>query len=130
AGSRSVAKVSRRLMESATTTSEKRAAAQLMSLWSAFYTTAPSDGRNFIAVESAAPGKALPPGKVLAVLAATRSGAAAETVLRTLDITGGDPSKLDAADLAILVDALRRIGAEDAARVLAVEATGYWKTQK
>ena len=64
------------------------------------------------------------------MLAATRSGAAAETVLRTLDITGGDPSKLDAADLAILVDALRRIGAEDAARVLAVEATGYWKTQK
>ncbi|MCA8901228.1 MAG: hypothetical protein KDA53_08245 [Hyphomonas sp.] len=127
---RSVNEVARRLMETAKTPAEKRAAARLMSLWSAFYSTAPSDGRAYIVEHSAKPGKAQAPERAIAILAATRSGTASEAVMATLDMTGGDPSKLETPDLIILIEALRRIGAEDAARVLALEATGYWKPRK
>ena len=42
-------------------------------------------------------------------------------------MTKGDPTALDNASLVLLLNALERIGAEDAAREMALEAAGYWK---
>jgi hypothetical protein len=62
-----------------------------------------------------------------ALEAAARSGAIGETALLVLSQTKGEPSKLAAADLAVLLRTLRTIGAEDIAADLALEASEFWK---
>ena len=52
---------------------------------------------------------------------------AAEVVLRTVSLTNGDASELGLADITLILAALQDVGADDAARLLALEATGYWK---
>ena len=83
-----------------------------------------------MASDSEAPGKATQPGAVLAILANAEAGAAGEAILATIALVNGDPSKLDAVDLALVGRALNAMGAKDAASALALEATGYWKAAK
>ncbi|MFH1517414.1 MAG: hypothetical protein ABIH17_05960, partial [Pseudomonadota bacterium] len=83
-----------------------------------------------MATDSEAPGKTVKPGHILAILAAADAGAAGEVILGSVALTHGDPSKLDAADLALIGMALQKIGAGDAAAALALEATGYWRAGK
>jgi len=70
--------------------------------------------------------KAIAPEKAAAIAAAGKAGAAGEVVLAIVEATNGDPSKLDPHTLGTFFDALTAIGLEDAARQLAIEATGYW----
>ena len=57
----------------------------------------------------------------------SEADAAGEVILSTVGMTKGDPTALDDASLLLLLKALQRIGAEDAAREMALESTGYWK---
>ena len=125
-----IAGTARTLMTVAETSAQKHAAARILALWAAAGTAPPSDARAFMTAESEPVPKSATAGKALGALAAARSGTAVEVVLTTLALTNGDPSKLDLASLTLLLGALQDVGAEDAARRLAVESTGYWKAQK
>ena len=117
----------RTLIASAQTEAQEQEAARMLALWTMAGTPPPSDARYFLSAVLEAQGPPRPPGAALAVLAAARSGTAAEVVLSSLALTDGDPSALGTTDLALVLEALQDIGADDAARALALEATGYWK---
>jgi hypothetical protein len=102
-------------------------AARMFALWAAAGAAPPSEARTFLSLESPVDDASSAPGDAIAVWAAARSGTAAEVVLRTVSLTNGDPSGLGLTDLSLLFAALQDIGADDAARLLALEATGYWK---
>jgi hypothetical protein len=116
------------LMDAARTEEEMQEAARMFALWTAAGTAPPSDARAFLSSESPTDDSSTAPGDAIAVWAATRSGTAAEVVLRALILTNGDPSELGLTDLTLVLGALQDIGAKDAARLLALEATGYWKS--
>lgn len=116
------------LMDAARTEEEMQEAARMFALWTAAGTAPPSDARAFLSSESPTDDSSTAPGDAIAVWAATRSGTAAEVVLRALTLTNGDPSELGLTDLTLVLGALQDIGAKDAARLLALEATGYWKS--
>jgi hypothetical protein len=118
----------RMLMDAARSEGEMQEAARMFALWAAAGTPPPSDARAFLSAESPMDDSASAPGDTIAVLAASRSGTAAEVILRALILTNGDPSELGLVDLSLVLNALQSIGAEDAARLLALEATGYWKS--
>ena len=64
---------------------------------------------------------------LLRILGAAEADAAGEVILSTVGMTKGDPTAPDNASLVLLLNALERIGAKDAAREMALEAAGYWK---
>ncbi|WP_375208364.1 hypothetical protein [Hyphomonas jannaschiana] len=103
------------------------AAARIFALWTAAGTAPPSEARTFLSLESPVSDASSAPGDAIAVWAAARSGTAAEVVLRTVSLTNGDASELGLADITLILAALQDVGADDAARLLALEATGYWK---
>lgn len=119
-----------RLVSEAATKNDRKAAARLFALWTMAGTAPPPTARALMATDSEAPGKAIKPGEILAILAAADAGAAGEVILGTVALTRGDPSELDAADLALIGKALHKIGAGDAAASLALEASGYWRAGK
>lgn len=128
ASSSAIAETAQTLMAAAQTEAEKQEAARMFALWTAAGTAPPSDARTYMADNSAEADSLVPPGEALSVLAAARSGTASEVILKTVGLTNGDPSWLSLADLSLLLAALEDIGAEDAARSLALEASGYWKS--
>ena len=104
----------------------RAASARLLTLWSAFDISLQPEARAFLAMQND-PAANLPAYQMRAILAAAEAGAASEVVLSILKLTDGDPYKLHPADTAMLCEALQLIGQEDAARLLALEATGYWR---
>jgi hypothetical protein len=120
--------VTTRLIEAAQGQNRKRAAAKLFSLWTAFGIAPPAEARAFMNAQTGSGEQRLNSWNVMAVRAAAEADAAGEVVLQILGFTKGDPTSLEVTDLAVLIAALREIGADDAARVLALEGTGYWKS--
>lgn len=114
------------LLETADQDDTRAASARILTLWSAFDAPLHSDARAFLATQND-PAANLPAYQMRAILAAAEAGAASEVVLGILKLTDGDPYKLHPADTAMLCEALKLIGQEDAARLLALEATGYWR---
>ena len=123
----SIEVVTTRLIEAAEGQNRQRAAAKLFSLWTSFGIAPPSEARAIMNGQTSVAGQRLNPWNVMAVRAAAEADAAGEVVLQILGFTRGDPTQLDVTDLAVLIAALREIGADDAARILALEGTGYWK---
>lgn len=119
-----------RLVEEAKSKKQKRAATRLMALWTAVGIATPAEARRLMMTEGEAAFGSTRPAALLALLSAAESGAAGEVILSTVGMTNGDPTKLDPADLTIIILALKRIDAEDEARQLALEATGYWKASE
>ena len=115
------------LITAAQVEGKAEAAARIFALWTAAGTAPPSEARTFLSLESPVDDASSAPGDAIAVWAAARSGTAAEVVLRTVSLTNGDASELGLADITLILAALEDIGAGDAARLLALEATGYWK---
>nr|WP_321439501.1 hypothetical protein [uncultured Hyphomonas sp.] len=115
------------LIAAAQVEGKTEAAARIFALWTAAGTAPPSEARTFLSLESPVNEASSAPGDAIAVWAAARSGTAAEVVLRTVSLTNGDASELGLADITLILAALEDIGAGDAARQLALEATGYWK---
>ena len=127
AGKSAIKAAADQLIAAAENEDKTEAAARMFTLWTAAGTAPPSEARTFLSVESPTDQSSSAPGDAIAVWAAARSGTAAEVVLRTVSLTNGDPSDIGLADITLILAALEDIGAEDAARQLALEATGYWK---
>ena len=70
------------------------------------------------------------PWRLIALRAAAEAGAAGEVVISALGLTGGDPSSLSPRDALDTIEALKDMALSDAARDLALEATGYWKSER
>lgn len=123
----SVVAVGQRLVTNATDEAQKNRAARIFTLWTGFGISPPPEARAlmFKADEPEIP--AIPSSQVLAVKAAADADAAGEAILSLLGYTKGDPTKVRAADMAVFLEALGQIGARSEARVLALEAAGYWK---
>lgn len=122
------ADVASRLAEHSEAPHQRARAVQLLSMCAALDIAPPADARALIAAEAEREGaRRTDAWTMVAIRAAAEADAAGEAVLKTLTLTEGDPSGLHPADLIAIIDALRAIGAEDLARPLALEATGYWK---
>lgn len=117
--------VQTRLISSAQSGVQKREAAKLLTLWQGFDLALGPEARALVA-EHGDGGTRASPGGLSAIEAAAQSGAIGETVLRVLAETNGAPDKMAARDMASLISALRRVGAEDVAEALAIEAAGLW----
>ncbi|MEO1306108.1 MAG: hypothetical protein AAFV37_14135, partial [Pseudomonadota bacterium] len=83
-------------------------------------------GRDFI-VQVSDQGDRIAQGQVIGMKAAMLANAIAETGLMVLVTTNGDVGRLAASDYAALLETLIALGAEDIARQLAVESSGFWK---
>jgi len=127
AGKADIAAAADKLIAAAESEDKAEAAARMFALWAAAGTAPPSEARTFLSTHSPVDDSSSAPGDAIAVWAAARSGTAAEVVLRTVSLTNGDASELGLADITLILAALEDIGAEDAARLMALEATGYWK---
>lgn len=120
------------LIEAAKTNKQKAAASRVLILSHAMGVVLPVEARTFLA-RSPAPRaqnarQGISPHLRASISAAAKDGAAAEVILRALALIKGDAYKLSSADAASLVTALRDLGQHDAARLLALEATGYWRS--
>lgn len=118
--------IQKRLIETAKPPRFKREAAQILTLWTGFGHPLSQESRALLTAERSR-GKRIDPYTLLAIDAASRSGAIGETALMILDVIDGEPEALNPADTAALITALRRIDAEDVASALALEATAFWK---
>lgn len=105
--------------------SARAAALDLFAVWAGFDVSLPVEARQ--ALVQQAPASQSRAGSALVGLeAASRSGAHGEAILVLLGLTGGDPSALDPAALQAVIGVLRRLGADEDARALALEVGGFW----
>lgn len=118
------------LIETAQTPTERAKAARLFALWAARHVAPPAAARSMMAEASREPGVRGDEWRMLAIRAAAEADAAGEVVVSTLALTRGNPTELAAPDTTVILDALAGIGAEDAAEVLALEASGYWQAPR
>lgn len=116
-----------RLAKLADSDTQKQSAARLFTLWTALGIAPPAEARRLVANVTGRDARPDVMPQLLGVLAAAEADAAGEVILSAVGMTQGDPTGLDDVSLLLLLQALQRIGAEDAARQLALEATGYWK---
>ncbi|HAE93835.1 MULTISPECIES: hypothetical protein [Hyphomonas] len=116
-----------RLAAQAETDAQKRSAVRLFALWTAMGIAPPADARRMVVEAPDSDTSAAITPHLLRILGAAEADAAGEVILSTVGMTKGDPTALDNASLVLLLNALERIGAEDAAREMALEAAGYWK---
>lgn len=109
------------LIEAAKSDRQKRDAAKLLMLWQGFDLRLMSEARTLM-TEYGDQGDPLSAGQLSAIEAAAREQAIGEAALRILATTNRSPDKISPRDMAALVSALRRLGADDIARIIAVEA--------
>ncbi|MEO1474937.1 MAG: hypothetical protein AAFS13_01030 [Pseudomonadota bacterium] len=118
-----------KLVERADTPKKREAMRRLLVLWSAFDIPLGPGARAALTADPSEDGDPVFPMLLRAINAAANDGAAAELILHTLKLTAGDPSNVRSSDMAQILEALRVIGAEEAARQLALESTGFWKRE-
>lgn len=117
------------LIEAAETENQIEDAVRLMTLWTALDIPPPAAAREtLLARDGDFEGAAA--WRLIALRAAAEAGAAGEVVVSALGLTDGDPSRLSPRDALDTVEALKDIALDDAARRLALEATGYWKAAR
>ncbi len=121
------APVSDAMTAAADTTGKERAAAQLLAAWTAQDIAASAEARALIG-KLEPPARAVNEWRLLSIGAAAEADAAGEVVLGVIGLTNGDPTQLAPLDLVLLIEALQDINAADAARQIALESTGYWKS--
>lgn len=121
--------IAKAMIEAAKTTKQKEAAARLFTLWDAMDIALPAQARAMLASAAGqrASGGAVPPLVLVSIGAAAKAGAGAEVILQLIKLTKGDAYGLDPVDARALVGALGLLGQKEAARMLALEATGYWR---
>lgn len=86
-------------------------------------------GRDFV-VQVSDRGDRIAQGQVIGMKAAILANAIAETGLTVLVTTNGEVGRLAASDYASMLETLIALGAEDIARELAIEASGFWKVER
>lgn len=114
-----------RLISTAERNSQRQDAAKILTLWQGFGLSLGPEGRALVASHGGG-GQRADLGAMTAIEASAQSGAIGETVMRVLSVTDRSPQQLAMRDVAVLVKALRQVGAEDAAQALAIEAMALW----
>lgn len=126
----SMAMIAEALLVNGKSLKQKQANMRLFMLWQAAGLQVPPQARAFLAEPAGLTDdyKQKPASEALkaSILAAADAGAGAETLLRLLAIVKGDAYRLPVQDVTALIKALRSLGQRDAARALALEASGYW----
>ncbi|MEM1105428.1 MAG: hypothetical protein AAGH87_03485 [Pseudomonadota bacterium] len=120
-------RIAETLVESAESETQQDSAARLFALWTSRGVAPPPTARALMAAREPETGVRGDEWRMLSIRAAAQAGAAGEVVVSTLGLTLGDPTGLAAPDLLAILDSLSQIGAGDAADLLALEASGYWK---
>lgn len=117
------------LISAADQPAKRSAMRRLFVLWSALDLPLGPEARGALTSDPTEDGEPVFPMLLRAMNGAATDGAGAELILQTLKLTSGDPSNVRSADMAQILEALIEIGAEDAARQLALESTGFWKRE-
>lgn len=117
--------VESRLILAATSSQREDRVARVFTLWTGLGLPLSPIARDFVVLVSDR-GDRVSQGQLTGLKAAQLSGAVGEAVLMILAITNGDAERLAASDLAVLLTTLIALEAEDIARELALEASGYW----
>ncbi|MEO1028192.1 MAG: hypothetical protein AAFX02_03950 [Pseudomonadota bacterium] len=115
------------LLETTDNDAKQAAAVRLFTLLAGRNITLPPEARAFLVEHGEGIGSDST-SRISAILAAAQADAAGEAILNLLKVTDGDPSKVGAKDLIIILQALDRLGLNDTSNELALEATGFWKT--
>ncbi|MEM1149993.1 MAG: hypothetical protein AAGI03_05485 [Pseudomonadota bacterium] len=116
------------LVMSAETPEQKAQTARVFALWTVLGVAPPPAARALMATAEEETGVRGDEWRMMAIRAAAEANAAGEVVVATLGLTLGDPTGLATSDLLVILDSLKQIGADDAARLLALEASGYWRS--
>lgn len=119
--------IEKRLISTANTTPREIQSVNILTLWTGLGIPLSPIARDFVS-QSSDRGERLAQGQVTSLKAAAQSDAVGETALMILAMTQGKTQTLAGSDMAIVLEALIDIGAEDAARNLALEATMFWRT--
>ena len=101
------------------------AALKLFSVWTSFDVSLPVEARRALSEASSGEDSAATPGRLVAIDAAARNGAHGEAILLILNMTAGSPDQLSPIALQTALSTLRRLGADDTARALALEIAGF-----
>ena len=119
--------VAQRLVKVSATPEQKQTAARLLTLWSGLDLTVPVPARRLMSRAGELEKSRISSSKVYAVKAAADADAAGEAILSLLGYTKGDPTQIRASDMIVFLEALSKLDAREEARILALEAAGYWK---
>ncbi len=118
-----------RLIDAIDTVEREDQTAVVLAAWTGLGLPLSPLGRDFI-VQVSDQGDRIAQGQVIGMKAAILADAIAETGLMVLVTTNGDVGRLAASDYAALLETLIALGAEDIARDLAIESSGFWKGPK
>lgn len=120
--------IQERLVEAVDSSTREDQVALVFSAWTGLGLALSPTGRDFI-VQVSDRGDRIAQGQVIGMKAAILGDAIAETGLMVLATTNGEVDRLAGSDYAALIETLIALDAEDVARELAIEASGFWKGQ-
>lgn len=118
--------IEKRLTNTIDSVPREQQAARIFSVWTALGFPLSPIARDFI-VQVADEGERMAQGHIAGLKAASLSNAIGEAALMVLATTNGDVERLASPDVALLIEALIDLEAEDLARALALESVGYWR---
>lgn len=118
--------VEKRLITTADSTPREIQVVTIFTLWAALDIPLSPIARDYVS-QTSDRGDRLAQGQVISLKTAAQAGAVGEAALMVLAMTQGDARTLAGPDQAVLLETLIEIGAEDIARDLALEITGFWK---
>lgn len=120
--------IQERLVEAVDSGTREDQVALVFSAWTGLGLPLSPTGRDFI-VQVSDRGDRIAQGQVIGMKAAILGDAIAETGLMVLATTNGEVDRLAGSDYAALIETLIALDAEDVARELAIEASGFWRGQ-
>ncbi|MCH2456805.1 MAG: hypothetical protein MK186_02020 [Henriciella sp.] len=106
-------------------TAVRAQALSLFAVWASFDVSLPVEARQALAAQGDDEETQPSSGQIVAIEAAARNGAHGEALLLALNAVGGNPAELSPAGLQSVLSTLRRLGAEDEARELALATGGF-----
>ncbi|MEL7542039.1 MAG: hypothetical protein AAGJ51_14145, partial [Pseudomonadota bacterium] len=117
--------IEKRLVNSVQSPGREAQTARIFAIWTGFGVPLSPIARDFVA-GVADQGERIAQGQITGLKGARLDNAIGETALRVLTATNGEAERLAASDLAVLLDTLIALDAEDVARDLALETTEFW----
>ena len=118
--------IEKRLVDAVGSQAREAQTARIFAIWTGFGVPLSPIARDFVAGVSDQ-GERIVQGQITGLNGAYLDNAIGETALRILTSTRGEAGRLAASDLAVLLDTLIALDAEDVARDLALETTEFWK---
>ena len=118
--------IEKRLVDAVGSQAREAQTARIFAIWTGFGVPLSPIARDFVAGVSDQ-GERIAQGQITGLNGAYLDNAIGETALRILTSTSGEAGRLAASDLAVLLDTLIALDAEDVARDLALETTEFWK---